>query len=87
MISELGCFAYLHAFQLKRVLIYFRYQALNERKLELQDENAELRRQLAGLTPNRMCSASRFSSPYAHCTGCVCLKKQKARQAKVLPYY
>jgi len=57
-----------------------KYQVLNERKQELQHENSELRRQLAGLTPDRF--SSKLKSPYLHCTSCVCLKKQKARQVR-----
>uniref|UniRef100_A0A915KLT8 Uncharacterized protein n=1 Tax=Romanomermis culicivorax TaxID=13658 RepID=A0A915KLT8_ROMCU len=41
-------------------------------------ENAELRRQLAGVTPN--CKYSYHSTP--SCSGCLNLKRQKSRQAK-----
>lgn len=55
-----------------------RYQVLEERKRELQEENTELRRQLAGITPKRKSSAYSTSN----CSGCLNLKRQKSRQAK-----
>lgn len=64
-------------------MLFIRVSALDDRIKELQHENFELRRQLAGLTPERL-ETFTPSPKFRKCKKCLVIAKQKAQQAKVL---
>lgn len=76
------CFSFKPLFEI--IIFLCRIAALEDRVKELQHENFELRRELAGLTPERI-GGQRFDQLAAvdRCENCFEIAKQKAQQAKV----